>query len=257
MAQTPARDFIRDAEVDFRFYGGSARNHANSAHALVWSSNQPIIQPVHGVPALVYCDGGAPQSWMAAAQTALTLEALISLDMMHLGTGEREQHTLRILDGDWSVGFTMSPEAGETFDVSLWVSFNGATFGDTYWIGQPLTAAPMTLSQFKGAMMHVVIAAEYAAGVDMSVTSCLNGLVTDATTENVPNHSMTAEPTNTVFDTASVNSSAVPFFLLRMWDTYQDDADVLADLYRSAKAVVPGGRFPEVTGTAITFSALS
>jgi hypothetical protein len=228
MTQMPARDFIRDAVVDFRFHGGEARNYANNSNALVWSSNEPIIQAAHGVKALTYCDGGAPQSWMTTTQSAVTIEFLISMDMLHLGDASSPDSTLLLLSGDWQVGLSYTPGAGFTYIPGLYASFNGAGFGSDYYIEQPFAAAAVASSLHKGSMLHVVMSAEYVADTSMTVVTQVNGIYDDIFTTNYTDHYMTPDTTNTLFDISS--SVSCPIYLFRMWDEYTEDALMLADL---------------------------
>ena len=244
MSQTPARDFIKTAEVDFRFYGGDVRNYANNASVLAGVGFAPTFQSAHGVPALTYTANTADQDWMLTGQTAATIEVLLSLDMFHLGAGASDAAgTVLLMSGDWQVGFMVTPGADEATTVSLWASFSGNDFGDTYYLRQDLSEDAV-LSLHKGSMLHVVLSVAYDAGAPtFDVTTCVNGVVTDATTSNV-NYTMEDEPTNTFFD----STTQCPVYLLRMWDTYQDDADVLADLYREARRIVPAGTYPVPVG---------
>lgn len=249
MAQTPARDFIQDAAVDVRFYTGSDRNHANNGTALAWTG-APIIQPAHGVPALCYCDGGAAQTWMVADQTDVTFEFLISMDMLHLGTGASAASTVLLCSGSWQIGLAFTPGAGFAYVPSLWCAFNGAAFGDTYFIEQPLWAAAGTVSTLKGGLLHVVLSASYVAATSLTVTTLVNGTYSTATTLDHTNHNMDATPTNVLLDLA--DGIACPVYLLRMWERYEDDALVLADLYRAAQRILPG-----LTGAAADASELA
>lgn len=255
MTQMPARDFIRDAVVDFRFHGGEARNYANNSNALVWSSNAPIIQAAHGVKALAYCDGGAPQSWMVATQSAVTIEFLISMDMYYLGEVASPASTMQLLSGDWQVGLSYTPGAGFTSIPGLYASFNGASFGSDYYIEQPFASAAIAQSLYKGSMLHVVMSAEYVADTSMTVVTQVNGVYDDIFTTDFTNHNMTPAPTNTLFDIAS--SIPCPIYLFRMWDEYTEDALMLADLYREARKIVPFGSFHTVAANELTFMAPS
>jgi hypothetical protein len=245
MAQTPARDIIKTAEVDFRFYGGDVRNYANNANVLAGIGFTPVFQAAHGVPALTYAANPADQAWMLAAQTAVTIEVLLSLDMLHLGaTVGSEAANTRILAGDWQLGFMTSPGAGEATSTCLWASFSGETFGGAgFYIKQELSE-DVLISMQKGSPLHVVLSVEYdSIAPTYDVTTCINGVVSTATTASA-NFTMTAAPTNTIFDSAV----QCPVYLLRMWDTYQADALVLADLYREARKVLPMSSFPTPTG---------
>jgi hypothetical protein len=244
MAQTPARNFIRDAEVDFRFYGGDVRNYANNANALAGVKFAPTFQLAHGVPALTYTADSADQDWMLTGQTAATIEVLLSLDMLHLGAAASDAvGTTQLMAGDWQIGFMVTPGTDEETTVSLWASFSGYDFEDSYYLWQGLSDEEVT-SLHKGSMLHVVLSVAYDAGAPtFDVTTCINGVVTDATTSDA-NYTLEDEPTNTLLG----STTQCPVYLLRMWDTYQDDADVLADLYREARRIVPAGTYPVPVG---------
>jgi hypothetical protein len=244
MAQTPARDFIKTAEVDFRFYGGDVRNYANNANVLAGVKFLPTFQPAHGVTALTYTPDTVNQDWMLTGQTAATIEVLLSLDMLHLGAAASDAvGTMQLMAGDWQIGFMVTPGTDEETTVSLWASFSGNSFADTYYLWQDLSEDAV-LSLHKGSMLHVVISVTYDAGTHtFDVTTAVNGVVTDATTTFV-DYAMEDEPTNTLFG----STTQCPVYLLRMWDTYQDDADVLADLYREARRIVPAGTYPVPVG---------
>lgn len=254
MTQMPARDFIRDAVVDFRFHGGEARNYAKNANALVWSSNEPTIQAAHGVKALTYCDGGAPQSWMTATQSAVTLEFLISMDMFHLGEVSSPDSTMLLLSGNWQIGLCSTPGAGFTYIPGLYASFNGAGFSSDYHIEQSFESAAIAPSLHKGSMLHVVMSAEYIADTSMTVVTQVNGVYDDIFTADFTNYFITPDPTNVLFDIAS--SIPCPIYLFRMWDEYTEDALMLADLYREARKIVPFGSFHTVAANELRFTAL-
>lgn len=253
MAQTPARDMIAAAVMDARFYGGDSRNYANNANTLATAGFEPVIHPAHGVPALVYTPGPADQTWMLAAQDEVTIEALLSLDMLHLGTGGSATASASVLAGDWKLGLYQIPGAGQTSTVALYAAFNGNGIGDTYFIQQKLTAADVAASLHKGSPLHVVISAKYIAATSLEVTTYVNGTYTNATTLDHTNHNMTAAPTNTLFD----HTLVAPVYLLRMWDSYVEDELVLADLYRGARQVIPGASFPAVPASELTFMTVA
>ena len=255
MAQTPARDFIKAAEVDFRFYRGDLRNHANTAHALTYTGAPAVatIQPVHGVLALTAVNGAPDQTWMVAAQTAMTFESLISLDMMHLGTGDSPAESSALLWGDWKISFAQIPGAGETSTIRLALAFNGDGFGGTYYVYQNLSGA-VTQSMLKGSLLHLAVSARYTAGTTtLEVTTCVNGWYATSSVASA-DHAMIAAPTNALFDTPVVFS---PAYLVRMWASYQADAQVLADLYREAQRVLPAATFPAVTAGSIQFNGIA
>ena len=107
MAQTPYRDIIKTATVDFRFYNGTLKNYANNTNALVFDY-EPIFQKVNGVDALVYsANGVTSQTWMTdvSATQEVTIEMLVSPDMFHLGDGGSADWTTNIINGDWNIGF--------------------------------------------------------------------------------------------------------------------------------------------------------
>jgi hypothetical protein len=254
MAQTPARDFIKSAVVDFRFHGGDVRNYANTAWTLAGSGFAPTIQPIHGVRALTYCDAPADQSWMTAAQTAVTIEALLSLDMFHLGETGTEAKSASVIDGDWNLGLYQSPAAGETSNVAIWASFNGGDIGGGgYYIDQKLTSAAVATSLHKGSPLHIIMSAKYTVGGPLlEVVTMVNGVYDTASTA-VVDHSMTEAPTNTLFN----HTLVAPVYSLRMWNSYLADEQVYADLYREARKVLPTVSFPLVVANGLTLTSPS
>lgn len=261
MAQTPARDIIKSAIVDFRFCNGDARNYANNANVLAGTGFVPVLAPCHGVPALVYTPAGADQTWMLSGQNAVTLELLITPDMLHQGTlttGPAEGSSL--LSGDWNLGVIhdtdLSGGYADTAKTGLWLSFNGATLSDTYYILLHFTADYVTESRFKGSPLHVVIAVQYVFETSMTIVASVNGFAMTDVTTSYADHNMTDAPTNVLFNPISPVATC-PVYLLRMWDTFIDDALVHGDLYREAQRVLPGANFPAIVDGSVTFNALS
>lgn len=244
MAQTPARDFIKSAVVDFRFCNGDTRNYANNANVLATTGFVPTIQAAHGVPALTYTPGPADQTWMQAGQDECTIEALISLDMLHLGETGSEAETVLILGGEWRLGFYVAPGTGQQTRVVLWASLNNQESTDDYIILQDLSSAAVT-SLHKGSPLHVVLSAKYIAATSFQVTTCVNGVISTETTltshaEFVPYDS----PVNTLFG----GTAQCPVYVFRMWDAFEGDAGVLAGLYREARKLFPAAAFVAPTG---------
>jgi hypothetical protein len=244
MAQTPARDFIKSAVVDFRFCNGDTRNYANNANVLATTGFVPTIHAAHGVPALTYTPGPADQTWMLAGQDECTIEALISLDMLHLGEVGTNAETVLLLGGEWRLGFYVAPGTGQQTRVVLWASLNNQDFTDDYIIKQDLSSAVVT-SLHKGSPLHVVLSAKYIAATSFQVTTCVNGVVSAETTlidyaEFEPYDS----PVNTLFGGAV----QCPVYLFRMWDAFEGDAGVLAELYQEARKLFPTAAFVAPTG---------
>jgi len=251
MPQTPARDFIKAAVVDFRFCSGNARNHANTAWTLVNTGVPTVakIQPVHGVFALTAVDSAPEQTWMTAAQTAMTFEALISLDMFHLGESSSPADTSALLWGDWKISFVQTYGVGMKSTITLALAFNADGFGGTTYITQDLTVSVYE-SLLKGSPLHLVVSAQYTAGTTtLEVTTQVNGTYTTSSVVDEL-QAMVAAPVNNLWDTPQYMNYT---YFLRMWNTYQDDADVFADMYREAQKVLPGIAFPTVIPGTITF----
>lgn len=250
MSQTPARDFIKSAIVDFRFYNGDIRNYANNANTLVTAGFVPTIQATHGVPALTYTPAHADQTWMLAAQDEVTIEALISADMYHLFPSDTEALSFKLLAGSWNVGLFQNPAAGFTSVSGLAFSFNGEVYPDTYHVQQAFSAAT-AISLHKGAPLHLIISARYSAGPLLEVATMINGIY-DSVSVSGESHTMTAAPTNTLFDSTVI----APTYLLRMWDSYVADEQVFADLHREARKVLPAAPFVPVIANGIVFGGV-
>lgn len=257
MAQTPARDIINAAVVDFRFCNGDARNHANNANVLAGSGFVPIIEPCNGVPALVRATADADQTWMLADQDAVTIELLITPDMLHQGTLTTQPAAgSSILSGDWNLGVIHDPDSSgsyaDTAKSGLWLSFNGATLSDTYFLVLHFEPTEVAESRFKGSPLHVIIAAQYVFETSMTVVATVNGVTMTDTSSDYSDNYITAAPTNSLFKPTSP-VAACPVHLLRMWDTFIDDALVHADLYREAQRILPGANFPAIVGGSLSF----
>lgn len=250
MAQTPARDFIKAAVVDFRFCNGDARNHANTAWILenTGVAVAATIRPVHGVPALIGANNESEQTWMTAAQTAMTFEALISLDMLNLGNGGVAAESSSVLHGDWNITFVQTPGVGMKQTVSMALTFNGDAWGGTHYLTQALTGSVYE-SLLKGSPLHVVVSAQYTVGTTtLDVVTQVNGVYTTDSVVSA-DQAMVAAPVNTLF---GVGVGANPTYITRMWAAYEDDEDVLADLYREARSILPGVVFaPVIPGTIV------
>lgn len=245
MAQTPARDLIKTAVVDFRFHNGDKRNYANNANALSGTGFLPKICNAHGMPALTYTPAPADQSWMLAGQDECTIEALISLDMRHLGTAGTEAETVQLIDGEWRLGFFVTPGTGQQTTVSLWASLNNQEISDYYIIKQKLSKDAVT-SLHKGSPLHVVLSAKYIVDTSFQVVTCINGVVsTDTTLTDYAQFEPYDSPVNTLFDTA-VQS---PVYLFRMWDAFVSDAQVLTGLFHEARKIFPTAPFCPPTGS--------
>lgn len=244
MAQTPARDLIKTAIVDFRFHNGDTRNYANNANALSGTGFLPKICNAHGIPALVYTPAPADQAWMLTGQTQCTIEALISLDMRHLGTAGTEDEIAQLIDGEWRMGFFVTPGTGQQTTVSLWASMNNKEISDYYIIKQDLSSSAV-ISSHKGSPLHVVLSCKYIAATSFQVVVCVNGVVsTDTTLVDFAEFAPYDSPVNTLFDTAV----QCPVYLFRMWDTFQSDAQVLTGLFHEARKVFPTAQFCPPTG---------
>jgi hypothetical protein len=177
------------------------------------------------------------------------------MDMLHLETDGAAASTILLSSGSWNVGLAFVQGAGEAATPHLWASLSGAAFGDTYFIDQPLLAADSIISAHKGAMLHVVLSAEFVAATSLTVTTLVNGVYATATTNDHTNHYMDPTPTNTLLDIAS--NTTCPVYLLRMWSAYEDDALVLADLYREARKVVPTGLFVQVAASELELTTVA
>jgi hypothetical protein len=261
MAQTPWRDIIKTAVVDFRFYNGTLKNYANTAWALAFTDGDPIFTKAHGVTALVYnADGVASQTWMTsiASPGEITIEFLAFLDMKHLADGVSADQTTNIITGDWNIGFANVPAAGQTFKTQLWASFNNNDYGDDYTILQNLNDTASDISSFRGSPIHVIMSAKFIAATSLEITTYVNGVYTNATSVDHTNHFIDVTPTNTLFDGATSGYSAsvaCPVYFFRMWNAYMEDTLEFADMFAQAKKILPGVTFPVPSSSALVFNA--
>lgn len=260
MAQTPYRDIIKTATVDFRFYNGTVRNYANNTNVLAFDY-QPIFQKVNGVDALVYsADGVASQTWMTdvSGTQEVTIEILVSPDMFHLDGGSSDaEWTTNIINGDWNIGFVCKPGTGQSFTTRLWASFNGVDYTQTaYVMSQDLDPAESYTTVFKGSPLHVVLSAKYLTDTSLAITTYVNGVYDTETDTDYTNNYMDPTPTNSLFDGATsgyANLSTCPVHMLRMYESYITDTLILADMFKNAKKILPNAKFAVPKSGAITF----
>jgi hypothetical protein len=249
MAQTPARDIIKDAVVDFRFYTGQTRNFANNAEAIDWLGYPPVIQPTHGFPALTYVASEPAQSWMVEGITEVTIEALASPDLFYF-MGASAASSATIMLGDWNLGFALK-YASDIYTPYLWGSFNGSHIDtDNYYFSKDLSVAGIgDQTQLRGMPLHIVVSAKWVTSPSdqFDLVVCVNGNYLHDDT-SLPDYELTAAPSNTLL---SSGNSPCPIHLLRMWDSYIDDELVLKDLFRAATKILPTSSFVEASGSLV------
>lgn len=245
MAQTPARDIIKDAVVDFRFYNGDTRNYANNENVLEWETTPSLFGRAHGVPAAVVHNGGFGQDWMLATTDVATFEVLFAPRMDHLIKASTEGESDAISDGTWVIRLYQVSGGGDSeTSMKLDMCFNYTGTDDSY-ITQRFTVADVPESMFKGVPLHLVISVRSTAGVSMEVTTYINGVYATKTTVEHTYFNISA-PTNVL-----LGMNTTPTYLFRMWEQYISDELVLADLFREAKRIFPLRTFTPVANEII------
>lgn len=249
MSQTPARDFIAQAEVDFRFYTKTARNFANTVHEAS-PTTQLEYRLQNGVWAL--SGNSFPQSWMLAAQTEFTIEVLLCKDLWaYYDQILTTQSCCNIINGDWNIGF------GWYADPVI-VGFNGYTFYaglqgqsfeagvlDSEMIVQNLNESTTPFyAAHPGSPLHLIFSTRSYTGL-VDVVTMMNGHYSSNLGDTAT--AMTAEPTNTI-GVIPVSGNNFPMYLFRMWSSFTDDEDVMRDLWQDSRKILCNQTFPQVLG---------
>jgi hypothetical protein len=254
MAQTPYRDFIKTAVVDFRFYNGTLRNYANNTYALTFANPTPNFVKSNGVKALAYIADSASQTWMTSLSTTeVTIEFLACPDMFHNPAGESSASTFRLIEGDWNIGFANHAGTESAFNTKLWASFNTTSYSETdYIVSQELAGSDSTTSLFKGSPIHVILSAKWIDATSLEITTYVNGVWDNVTSTTFASDFMDTTPTNTWFSDYT-EYAACPVYFLRMWNSYTEDAQLFADMFANAKRILPNVEFPVPASGALAF----